>query len=675
MSEPEKPSDNKNFLEKKIDGDLLPGGRSHGKTVTTRFPPEPNGYLHIGHAKSVLLNFGLALQYNGQCNLRFDDTNPVTEETEYVESIESDVEWISSALDLPWVVNEGKKPWRDNLFFASDYFPQFYEYAKELVLAGKAYVDSQTPEQVKAGREGEGTDSPFRNRTIEENMKLLEEMKDGKHEEGTQLLRAKIDMHHDNFVMRDPPLYRIKKVAHHRTGEQWCIYPMYDFAHGQEDAIEHITHSICTLEFENRNMLYQWFINNIPSIPSHPVQTEFARLNIEGFVTSKRKLLRLVNEKKVMGWDDPRMPTISGLRRRGVRPHGIKKFCDAVGVTNVNSLQPAYLLDELIRLDLDPIVHRRMVVVDPIRVEITTYPEGESEELPNCENQAFDKNAGSRSVSFSRNIFIDRDDFQEDAPKDFYRFSKVGGEVKLRFSYVIKLDEIEKDAEGNVVLLKCSHDPTTRDTMPKDRKVKGVIHWVDAATCVDSEVRIINPLFKPFPEDGEYEMMDYLNPDSMQVFPNAKAERSLEKEILDGNQMEKLPSGAEFYAVKRYQFERKGFFASDRDSAPGKLVFNRIVQLKESTVKKNMTGTNTRSRKDEQAAQKAEKERLRAVPPSEYFKQGEYEGMFSKFDESGFPTHEADGKEVTKSAAKKLKKKLEKHEKLYAAYLAEQEGK
>ncbi|CAD7945805.1 unnamed protein product [Amoebophrya sp. A120] len=651
----------KNFLEKKIDNDLAPGGRSHGKTVTTRFPPEPNGYLHIGHAKSILLNFGLAKKYDGQCNMRFDDTNPVTEETEYVESILQDVEWVCEALELPWV-KHGEKPWRDNLFYASDYFDLMFQYAKELIEVGKAYVDSQTPEEVKTSREN-GTNSPFRERSVAENMKLFEEMQEGKHPEGTLLLRAKIDMQSPNFNLRDPPIYRIRFADHHRTGSKWKVYPIYDFAHGQEDAIEHITHSICTLEFENHNILYRWFIENIPSIPSRPEQTEFARLNLVGAVTSKRKLLRLVNEKRVMGWDDPRLMTICGLRRRGVRPQGIKRFCDTVGVTNTDSMQNMGLLEESIRLDLDPISSRRMVVLDPLEVEVKTY--STTETIPDCASHPSDKSFGARALSFSSKIFIDREDFQENAPADFYRFSKVGGEVKLRFSYVIKLEDIIRDPKTNkVTKLVCSHDPATRDSMPTDRKVKGIIHWVDGSTAVNCEVRLINQLFNEFPKEGDYDMMDFLNPESLQRFANAKAERALKDEVFEANK----------FSVKRYQFERKGFYCSDRDSSAEKLVFNRIVQLKESAVVKNMQDSNQGSRKEEQERQKAEKDRLRKIAPTELFKQGEHEGKYSKFDDKGLPTHDAEDAELTKSMRKKLQKEWEKQDKLHQAYLKEVAG-
>eukprot|EP00392_Amoebophrya_sp_AT5.2_P009124 g9152.t1 len=640
----------KNFLEKKIDNDLLPGNRSFGKTVTTRFPPEPNGYLHIGHAKSILLNFGLAKKYDGQCNMRFDDTNPT--------------EWICEALELPWVVMNQEKPWRDNLFYASDYFELMFQYAKELIATGKAYVDSQSGQEVKESRE-QGKDSPFRTRSVEENMTLFEEMQAGKHPEGSLLLRAKIDMQSPNFNLRDPPIYRIRFASHHRTGDKWKVYPIYDFAHGQEDAIEHITHSICTLEFENHNVLYRWFIDNIPSIPSKPEQTEFARLNLVGAVTSKRKLLRLVTEGKVMGWDDPRLLTLCGLRRRGVRPQGIKRFCDSVGVTNTDSMQNMALLEEAIRLDLDPISPRRMVVLDPIEVEIRTYGINQSESIPDCANHPTETQAfGKRSLAFSRKIFVEADDFQPDAdPAVFYRFSKIGTEVKLRHSYVIKLEEVVYD-EGStsatttsrkVKKLVCSHDPLTRDGMPSDRKIKGIIHWVDGTECANAEVRLVNNLFLDFPKEGEYEMMDYLNPQSMVTYANAKCEKAVA-----------------VAGVQRYQFERKGFFCTDKNSTPEKLVFNRVVQLKESSVVKNMTDTNQSSRKEEQERQKQEKEKLRKIPAGEYFKTWpEFHGLYSAFDEKGLPTHDKEGAELTKSAKKKLQKDWDKQDKLHKAYLKE----
>lgn len=652
----------KNFLEKWIDEDLAPGGRCHGKKVMTRFPPEPNGYLHIGHAKSILTNFGLAQKYGGQCNLRFDDTNPETEETEYVESIKDDVCWITQALGLEQCKNGGK-PWRDSLFFASDYFDQMHAFAVDLIKAGKAYVDSQSPEEVQKNRGGgpenkPGIDSPFRNRTVEENLRLFTEMQEGKHAEGSLLLRAKIDMTHPNMNLRDPPMYRIRFAEHHRTGGKWKVYPIYDFAHGNEDAIEGVTHSICTLEFENHRALYDWFIDNTSIIPSKPVQKEFSRLEVEGAVTSKRKLLKLVKEKKVQGWDDPRLLTVRGIKRRGVRPQGLKKMCDTVGVTDRKCTTPWQLVEECFREDLEPVALRRMAVMEPLLVEITTYKDQEMiGGLTDLPDQDPKDPACTRSISFSSTIYVDSSDYQEDAPEGYFRLSKVGSEVKLRYSYCIQLQEVVKDAKGKIVKLRCSHDPETRDIMPADRKPK-VIHWVNAADCLDAEVRLINTLFGPMPDtipEGK-DFLDYLNPESW-VICSAKVEKCLGACKLED----------------RFQFERCGYFAPDYDcfEGPRKLTFNRVVPLKESVAKKKMEGTHGASRAEAQAAAAAEKERLQRIPPEEFFKT-ERGNDFSAYDSTGMPTHDKDGKELTKSAKKKLEKDLEKHTKIYKAWKASQ---
>jgi glutaminyl-tRNA synthetase len=651
-------SDGKNFLEKWIEADLAPGGRCHGKKVMTRFPPEPNGYLHIGHAKSILTNFGLAQKFGGQCNLRFDDTNPETEEVEYVESIKDDVCWIASALKLDQC-KDGGKPWRDSLFFASDYFDQMHAFAVDLIKAGKAYVDSQSAEDVQKNRGGgkdnaPGVDSPFRNRSVEENLRLFKEMQEGKHPEGSMLLRAKINMQHTNMNMRDPPMYRIRFAKHHNTGDKWKIYPIYDFAHGNEDAIEGVTHSICTLEFENHRELYDWFLDNTSIIPSRPHQKEFARLEVEGAVTSKRKLLRLVKEGKVTGWDDPRLLTVRGLKRRGVRPEGLKRMCDVVGVTDRNSTQPWELVEDCFRADLEGISRRRLVVLDPLKVEITTYTG--SETIPGLPDFPPEQTATEglpnemRSVTMSNEVFIDKSDFMENPPEGYFRLGKIGSEVKLRYSYVIKLEEVVKDKKGNVIMLKCSHDPATRDIIP-ERKPK-VVQWVDAKNCDDCEVRLINKLFNPMPDpmpDGK-DFIDYLNPESW-IICKAKAEKAL----------------ARCEQSHRYQFERCGYFSPDYAcfEEPKKLVFNRVVPLKESSAKKKLEGTGA-SRKDEQAAQAAAKARLSKIPPEDYFK-SEFGKDFSAYDEKGFPTHDAEGKELAKSKIKNLKKDLEKHEKLYKA--------
>jgi len=653
----------KNFLEKWIDGDLAPGGRCHQKhklhkyPVMTRFPPEPNGYLHIGHAKSILTNFGLAQKYGGRCNLRFDDTNPETEETEYVESIKEDVCWVAEALDMEECKNGGK-PWGDNLFFASDYFDKMWEFAVALINEGKAYVDSQTPEEVTKNRGGgaenaPGIDSPFRKRLPAENLKLFKEMQAGKHEEGKHLLRAKIDMQSPNMNLRDPPIYRIRFASHHRTGDKWKVYPIYDFAHGNEDAIEGVTHSICTLEFENHNALYRWFMENTSIIPSKPVQKEFARLEVEGAVTSKRKLLALVGQNKVNGWDDPRLLTVCGLRRRGVRPQALKRLTDMVGVTNSNSVTPWDLVEGCFREDMEPISIRRQVVLDPLAVEISTYA-GKTETidgLMDLPSQTPEANPGcSRGLTMSSSIFIDKSDFVEDAPEGFFRLGNIGSEVKLRYSYVIKLEEIVKDKKGNVTKLRCSHDPETRDVMP-ERKPK-VIHWVNSKDCIDVDVNLINPLFLAMPSTmpAGKTFIDYLNPEAM-VTCKAKAE----------------PALAKLKQSDRFQFERVGFFSPDYecfDAKKKKLVFNRVVGLKETTAKQAAEGKTGASRKDAQAAAAAEKARLTKIPPAEFFK-SERGDEFSAYDENGLPTHDKKGDALPKSAVKKLQKDLEKQAKLF----------
>lgn len=660
----EEASDGRSFLEKWIDTDLAKGGRCHGQKVLTRFPPEPNGYLHIGHAKSITINFGLAQKYGGGCNLRFDDTNPDTEETEYVESIQEDVCWVCQGLDME-KCKAGGKPWVGEPVYASDYFQKMYDFAIDLIKHGKAYVDSQTPEEVQKNRGGgpnnlPGVDSPFRNRSVEENLRLFEEMQAGKHAEGSLLLRAKIDMNHPNMNMRDPPMYRVRFSHHHRTGDRWKVYPIYDFAHGNEDAIEGVTHSICTLEFENHRALYDWFLDNTSIVPSRPYQKEFARLEVQGAFTSKRKLLRLVREGYVTGWDDPRLLTVRGIRRRGVRPQGVKRMCDAVGVSDRNSVTPWDLVEECWREDLEPISKRRLAVLDPLAVEIVDYEKEEEiagvTDLP--EQSAADPSC-TRTLSFSRNVFIDRSDYQENPPEGYFRLGRIGSEVKLRYSYVIKLEEVVKDAAGKVVKLKCSHDPSTRDVMPADRKPK-VIHWVNAKDCLDAEVRLINPLFLPIPDplpEGK-DWVEYMNPEAW-VQCAAKVERALGQCVLED----------------RFQFERCGYFAPDYDcfGTPPKLTFNRVVPLKESSDKKKLEGRGAASRKDAQAAAAAEKERLQRLPPEEYFKQ-ERGSEFSAYDETGLPTHDKDGVALPKSAVKKLAKDLEKQKKLHESWKASQKS-
>ncbi len=542
-----------NFVEEIIENYIA----ETGNTIQTRFPPEPNGYLHIGHAKSICLNFGLAQRYGGKCNLRFDDTNPVKEDTEYVDSIKEDIKW----LGFEWAVER----------YASDYFDQLYEWAIELIKKGKAYVDDQTQEQIRQGRgtiQQPGTESPWRNRSVEENLQLFEEMKAGKYADGEKVLRAKIDMAHPNMLFRDPILYRILHTEHHRTGNKWCIYPMYDYAHGQSDSIERITHSICTLEFDVHRPLYDWFIQELGIFPSH--QYEFARLNLTYTVMSKRKLLQLVKDQVVTGWDDPRMPTICALRRKGYTPASIRAFAEKVGVAKRDNVIDLSLLEYCVREDLNKTAERRMAVVDPLKVVITNYPEGKSESF-SAVNNPEDEAAGRREVPFGREIYIERADFMEEPPKGYYRL-RPGGEVRLRYGYLIKCEEVVKDAEGNVVELHCTYDPESAGGSSSDgRKVKGVIHWVSVADAVPAEVRLYDNLFaKENPDDVEEGKVftDYLNPNSL-VVKTAYCERSL----------------ADAKCGDKFQFERVGYFCVDKDSTAEKLVFNRTVTLKDTWAK------------------------------------------------------------------------------------------
>lgn len=542
-----------NFIEQIITNDLETGKHS---AILTRFPPEPNGYLHIGHAKSICLNFGLKETFNGKTNLRFDDTNPSKEEVEYVNSIIDDVRWLGFDYD--------------NLFYASDYFDQLYDWAVMLIKDGKAYVDEQTPDEISRQRTNPtvpGIESPFRNRSIEENLRLFEEMKAGKHDEGSMVLRAKVDMNSPNMHMRDPIMYRIMKKHHDRTGDKWCIYPMYDYAHGQSDYIEGITHSICTLEFEVHRPLYDWFLDQIDTTGKRPRQIEFARLNVSYTIMSKRKLLELVTNKYVNGWDDPRMPTISGLRRRGYTPESMRNFAERIGVAKRENMIDVGLLEFFIREDLNKKANRVMAVLDPLKVVITNYPDGQIEELTSSNNPE-DEAAGTRTVYFSKEIFIEREDFMEDAPNKFFRL-KPGGEVRLRNAYFITCNEVIKDNEGNITELHCTYDPASKGGQsPDGRKVKGTIHWADSKTCIDAEVRLYDRLFvKEDPDDlAETETyLDYLNPDSLKIV-TAKVEKSLENVV----------------AGDKFQFERKGYFCVDKDLQPGKLVFNRTVTLKDS---------------------------------------------------------------------------------------------
>jgi glutaminyl-tRNA synthetase len=543
-----------NFLEEIVAADVE--SKKHDGRVLTRFPPEPNGYLHIGHSKSICLNFGLANQFGGKTNLRFDDTNPVTEDTEYVDSIKEDIRW----LGFEWA----------NEFYASDYFEQLYEFAVTLIKKGLAYVDDSSAEEIAAAKgtpTEPGKESPCRNRSVEENLDLFARMRKGEFKDGEKTLRAKVDMASPNMQMRDPLMYRIKHVSHHRTGDKWCIYPMYDFAHGQSDSIEQITHSICTLEFEVHRPLYDWFIEKLEIFPSH--QFEFARLNLNYTVMSKRKLLQLVNEKHVSGWDDPRMPTISGYRRRGYTPESIRNFCDLVGVARRENIIDVGLLEYCIREDLNKQANRSMVVTEPLKVIITNYPEGQTEMLP-AENNTEREGSGTREMPFSREIYIEQEDFKENPEKKFHRLGP-GLMVRLKNAYIIKCETFKKDEKGNVTEIQCTYFPESKSGQDKSGiQVKGVIHWVDAKSAVPCEVRLYDRLFKvedPSSEEGDFK--DYINPHSLDIIPNALAEPSLKNAK----------------PLDKFQFMRKGYFCVDKDSTSDKLVFNRTVTLKDSWAK------------------------------------------------------------------------------------------
>jgi glutaminyl-tRNA synthetase len=535
----------------------------HGGRVVTRFPPEPNGYLHIGHAKSICLNFGVALENGGVCHLRFDDTNPAKEDVEYVESIQADVRWLGF-------------DWKDKLFYASDYFEQLHDYAVQLIKAGKAYVDSLSADEIRAHRgtlTEPGRNSPHRDRPAEDNLRLFAAMRAGEFPEGAHVLRAKIDMASPNINLRDPALYRIKRAAHHRTGDRWCIYPMYDYAHALSDAIEGITHSICTLEFEDHRPLYDWVLDNLP-VPSHPQQIEFARLNLSYTVLSKRKLLELVGEGHVSGWDDPRMPTIAALRRRGHPPEAIRAFCASIGVAKRNSVVDVAMLEHAVRDELNKRAPRAMAVLNPLRVVIDNYPEGQVEQLEAINNPE-DASMGTRQVPFSRVLYIERDDFREDPPKQFFRLAP-GREVRLRYAYFIRCERVVKDERtGEVVELHCSYDPATRGgDSPDGRKVKATLHWVSAAHAVPAEVRLYDRLFTVENPSGD-DYKNTLNPQSLTV--------------LRGCQLE--PSLAGAAPGDRYQFERHGYFCADSvDSQPGQLVFNRTVALRDTWAKIEKAG-------------------------------------------------------------------------------------
>ena len=546
-----------NFLEEIIEEDLKQGKY---QSIVTRFPPEPNGYLHIGHASSICLNFGLTQKYHGYTNLRFDDTNPVTEETEYVESIKEDVKW----LGFEWKHER----------YASDYFDTLYEFALKLIDKNLAYVDDISAEEMAAmkGSPTEpGKDSPFRNRSVEENRDLFIRMKNGEFPDGVRTLRAKIDMAHINMLMRDPILYRIKHAHHHRTGDKWCIYPMYDFAHGQSDSIETITHSICTMEFIPHRELYDWLIEKLEIYPSH--QYEFARRNINYTVTSKRKLLQLVTEKHVTGWDDPRMPTISGLRRRGYTPESIREFCDRIGVAKRENMVDVGVLEFCVREHLNKIALRRMVVFDPLKIVITNYTK--DEEMLYSENNPEDEHGGSREVPFSSEIYIEREDFMEVPPKKYFRLAP-GQMVRLKSAYIIKCEEVVKDADGNITEVRCTYIPESKSGEDTSGiTVKGTLHWVSVKHAAKATVRLYDRLFRvEDPTDEEGDFKDYLNPDSLQELPVVYAEPSLRSAGLQ----------------ERYQFIRKGYFVLDRDSANGQLVFNKTVGLKDAWAKEVKKG-------------------------------------------------------------------------------------
>lgn len=552
-----------NFIEEIVAGDLKSGKH---KSITTRFPPEPNGYLHIGHAKSICLNFGIAKKYGGKTNLRFDDTNPVKEDTEYVDSIKEDIKW----LGFQWAEEH----------YASDYFEQLYQWACDLIKKGLAYVDDQSLEEMRENRgtvQTPGKNSPYRDRSVEENLDLFERMRNGEFPDGSKTLRAKIDMAHPNMHMRDPIMYRILHTSHHRTGDKWAIYPMYDYAHGESDSIEKITHSICTLEFDIHRPLYDWFIAQLGIFPSH--QYEFARLNLNYTVMSKRKLLQLVKENHVNGWDDPRMPTICGLRRRGYTPESIRNFCEDIGVAKRDNIIDYTRLENALRDDLNKKAQRVMVVLNPVKLIIDNYPAGKSETLQAINNPE-DETAGTREVSFSKELYIERDDFMENPPKKYFRMTP-GQEVRLRYAYIVRCTGVDKDENGEITAIHCTYDENSRGGNPSDgRKIKGTIHWVDANKHCNAEVRLFDRLFRSespdkveeghsFLEEG-HSFLENLNPDSLKVLNDCKAETFLSLA----------------HSLDKYQFERLGYFSVDYDSTAEHLVFNRACTLKDSWSKK-----------------------------------------------------------------------------------------
>ena len=548
--------ESKNFIEEIIEEDI--SNEKHGGRIHTRFPPEPNGYLHIGHTKAICINFETAEKYGGKTNLRFDDTNPVTEDTEYVNAIMRDIKWLGF-------------DWEGEALFTSDYFDQLHAFAVDLIKKGKAYVDPSTPEEMaemKGTPTTPGKNSPYRDRTVEENLTLFEEMKDGKHSDGSMVLRAKVDMASPNMLLRDPVIYRIKHAHHHRTGDKWCIYPMYDFAHGQSDSIENITHSLCSLEFMHHRPLYNWLIDNLEIFPSR--QIEFARMNVAYMITSKRRLLKLVEGGLVSGWDDPRMSTLSGMRRRGYLPQSLRRFCNLAGVAKRDNLIEIELLESVIRDDLNEVATRVMVVLDPIKVVITNYPEGQSEILHTANNPKFEEK-GTHEMTFSREIYIERDDFMIDPPKKYFRLAPEKYS-RLKGAYIIRADEYKTDADGKVTEVHCTYFPESKSGQDTSGiKAKGVLHWVDVNSAVDVELRLYDRLFTdPTPDQhDDVDYLDFYNKDSLQVISNAKAEKYL-TQVGD---------------TESLQFMRKGYFIKDQDSTPEKLVFNRTITLKDSWAK------------------------------------------------------------------------------------------
>lgn len=550
----ENQANNSNFIYTFIEEDFAKGGRCYGKKIHTRFPPEPNGYLHIGHAKAICISFTAAKKYGGVCNLRMDDTNPSKEDVEYVDSIKEDIHWLGF-------------DWGDNFFYASDYFEKLYNYAKTLIKKGLAYVCELSADEVKENRGDLKTPakSPYRDRPIEESLDLFERMKNGEFEDGKMTLRAKIDLASGNFNMRDPVIYRISHAKHHRTQNKWCIYPMYDFAHPLEDLIEGITHSLCSLEFEDHRPLYDWVINNLVE-ENKPRQIEFARLGLDHTVMSKRKLRQLVDENIVNGWDDPRLPTICGLRRRGYTPSSIRNFCERIGVSKVNSTVEFGFLEHCLREDLNQNAKRAMAVLDPIKLIITNYPE-DKQEIFEIENNPNKPEDGNRKISFSRELYIERSDFMENPPKKYFRLYQ-GNEVRLKSTYIVKCTGCKKDKDGNILEVYATYDENTRGgNTPDGRKVRGTIHWVNAKDCLDASVNIYKNLFNtPNPEDGEKDFTEYINPDSLKVLKNCKVEKALLSAKLED----------------RFQFMRQGYFCLDKDSSEDNLIFNRTVSLKDS---------------------------------------------------------------------------------------------